>query len=111
MTGKAYFCNEFAFQVLNFGQFSSKFHMTLRPFRALFFSFFQDFMTFPVSTLSVNKMHPNIQMLPFMSYHPTDELPVNIFILNRFHFVGFISKPTYLGMLKGKDTFYNSFCL
>lgn len=33
----AYFCNEFAFQVLNFGQFSSKFHTTLRPFRALFF--------------------------------------------------------------------------
>lgn len=57
-------------------------------------------MTFPVSSLSVNKMHPNIQMLTFMSYHLADELPVNIFILNRFHFVGFIFKPTYLGMLK-----------
>lgn len=57
-------------------------------------------MTLPVSSLSANKMHPNIQMLTFMPYHPADELPVNIFILNRFHFVGFICKPTYLGMLK-----------
>lgn len=107
----AYFCNEFAFQVLFFGQFSSKSHMILRPFRTFFFSL-QDFMTFPVFSLSVNTMHPNIQMLAFMSYHPTDELPANIFILNRFHFVGFIFKPTSLGNVKeGEDTFYNSLCL